>query len=71
MLDLLFAFQEHVGVDPEDVHLIGHSLGAHIVGYAGERIKGLGRITGNGRIVREIVFCHTDFIYFPNRFGSS
>lgn len=37
---------EHVGVDPEDVHLIGHSLGAHIVGYAGERIKGLGRITG-------------------------
>lgn len=27
-------------------HIIGHSLGAHICGYAGERIPGLGRITG-------------------------
>ncbi|XP_052256454.1 pancreatic triacylglycerol lipase-like [Dreissena polymorpha] len=29
-----------------DFHLIGHSLGSHISGYAGERIPGLGRITG-------------------------
>lgn len=29
-----------------DFHLIGHSLGSHISGYAGERIRGLGRITG-------------------------
>ncbi|XP_059166669.1 inactive pancreatic lipase-related protein 1-like [Physella acuta] len=29
-----------------DFHLIGHSLGAHICGYAGERIPGLGRISG-------------------------
>ncbi|XP_052776849.1 pancreatic triacylglycerol lipase-like [Mya arenaria] len=29
-----------------DFHIIGHSLGAHICGYAGERIPGLGRITG-------------------------
>jgi len=27
-------------------HIIGHSLGAHIAGYAGERIDGLGRISG-------------------------
>jgi pancreatic triacylglycerol lipase len=26
--------------------MIGHSLGAHTAGYAGERITGLGRITG-------------------------
>ncbi|KAH9519054.1 Inactive pancreatic lipase- protein 1 [Bulinus truncatus] len=29
-----------------DFHIIGHSLGGHVAGYAGERIKELGRITG-------------------------
>lgn len=37
--------QEH-GLQIEDVHLIGHSLGAHTAGYAAERIPGIGRITG-------------------------
>lgn len=39
-------FIDHYGVDPANVHLIGHSLGSHTSGYAGEKIPGLGRITG-------------------------
>ncbi|KAK7059242.1 hypothetical protein SK128_024319 [Halocaridina rubra] len=37
---------DNYGVDPANVHLLGHSLGSHTSGYAGERIAGLGRITG-------------------------
>nr|UZS00786.1 triacylglycerol lipase [Neocaridina denticulata sinensis] len=39
-------FINNYGVDPANVHLLGHSLGSHTSGYAGERIAGLGRITG-------------------------
>lgn len=43
---LIRKLQEDHGLKPEDVHLIGHSLGAHTAGYAAERIPGIGRITG-------------------------
>ncbi|XP_050502000.1 phospholipase A1-like isoform X1 [Diabrotica virgifera virgifera] len=36
-----------MNVNPKDIHLIGHSLGAHISGFAGRRTKGrVSRITG-------------------------
>ncbi|CAF1294254.1 unnamed protein product [Rotaria sordida] len=37
--------KEH-GANPADFHIVAHSLGAAVAGYAGHRISGLGRITG-------------------------
>lgn len=35
------------GADSADFHIIAHSLGAAVAGYAGKRISKLGRITGS------------------------
>jgi len=43
---LIDALGKAVGSKPDTFHIIGHSLGAHIGGYAGERLKYLGRISG-------------------------
>ncbi|XP_032550962.1 pancreatic triacylglycerol lipase-like [Chiroxiphia lanceolata] len=37
---------DEYGYSPADVHIIGHSLGAHAAGEAGRRRPGIGRITG-------------------------
>ncbi|XP_073537369.1 pancreatic triacylglycerol lipase-like isoform X1 [Phyllobates terribilis] len=42
-LDIL---QSNFGYSPANVHLIGHSLGAHTAGEAGKRKRGISRISG-------------------------
>ena len=37
---------QRYSISATSFHIIGHSLGAHTSGYAGERIPNLGRITG-------------------------
>lgn len=34
------------GAKYEDMYIVGYSLGAHVAGYAGEKVPDLGRITG-------------------------
>ena len=43
---LIKVLVEKTGADINEFHLIGHSLGSHVAGYAGERLTNLGRITG-------------------------
>ncbi|PVD19843.1 hypothetical protein C0Q70_20336 [Pomacea canaliculata] len=37
---------QSLGAAASSFHIIGHSLGSHIAGYAGEKVHGMGRITG-------------------------
>ena len=44
---LLQRLHNEVGMQYDDVHIIGHSLGAHAAGYAGALLGGqIGRISG-------------------------
>lgn len=51
-----------VGPSLADFHIIGHSLGAHIAGYAGERLHTLGQITGTKRNYGKLAPCNASFI---------
>lgn len=50
------------GANASMMHLIGHSLGAHIAGYAGERVPHIGRITGK----LQLRLRTTKYIHFCN-----
>ena len=43
---LIEVFKRLYNTDPRHVHIIGHSLGSHAAGYAGEYVERIGRITG-------------------------
>ncbi|XP_061162928.1 inactive pancreatic lipase-related protein 1-like [Saccostrea echinata] len=44
--NMIKALRDSVSLPLGQVHLIGHSLGAQIMGYAGDWVRGIGRITG-------------------------
>ncbi|CAL1299426.1 unnamed protein product [Larinioides sclopetarius] len=59
------------GVDLQNVHLIGHSLGAHVAGVAGKETPNLGRISGldpalplfsSNSILHRLTYTDADFV---------
>lgn len=48
------ALMKNAGVSLGNVHLIGHSLGAQIMGYAGKELRHLGKV---GRITGKLRNC--------------
>lgn len=46
LADMIQYMQDRYSSAGSDFHLIGYNVGAHIGGYAGEKVKGIGRITG-------------------------
>ena len=52
--------QVHFGAEPDSFHIIGHSLGAHIAGYVGERLLAIeaeGR-GGGGKLGQPLIHKH-------------
>ena len=45
----------NIGAQSQQMHLIGHSLGAHISSYVGRDLRNLGRISGLGIFISEII----------------
>jgi len=43
---MLVTEMKKLGANLDSFWLIGHSLGAHVMGFAGKRVPGIGRITG-------------------------
>ena len=50
---LLDYLAESEGLDLSDVHIAGHSLGAHVAGVAGSKVTAgkVGKITGKTRFI--------------------
>lgn len=43
---LVSTLRDTFQLDIDTLHIIGHSLGAHVAGYIGQHVPGIARITG-------------------------
>lgn len=43
---LIVFLKKFYKINENQIHLIGHGIGAHIAGYIGKNVTGIGRITG-------------------------
>jgi hypothetical protein len=62
-----YLIEQH-GAKATDFHVIGHSLGGQTAGYVGERVQGLGRITGKNQSKETKI--RSIYSFPSNRFGS-
>ena len=47
--NLVNTLKDKFGLKLRDLHVIGHSLGAHAAGYVGRRVPGIARVTGKSQ----------------------
>ena len=51
---LVLTLVDKAGLKLRDLHVIGHSLGAHVSGYVGRRLPGIARITGKVHVINAL-----------------
>lgn len=56
--NFLGLFQDNFGIEPKDIHIVGHGVGAHIAGYVGTSVKNIERITGREGICTDTIITY-------------
>lgn len=70
---LLNFLVDELHANPKDMHIIGHSLGAHIAGFSGRKVKkgNVGRITGRYYPFRiMLLYCSWNLAYIATWYSS-
>jgi pimeloyl-ACP methyl ester carboxylesterase len=63
---LIHHLESQFGMSGAQFHIVGHSFGAQTAGYAGERVKGLGRISGLDPAARNFQYFHASIRLDPS-----
>ncbi|XP_045160753.2 inactive pancreatic lipase-related protein 1-like [Mercenaria mercenaria] len=71
---LMTSLHTSTGANYSNMYIVGYSLGAHVAGYAGERIPSLGRITGKlskNVVIANFYLCALDLNIYNETFDYS